>query len=308
MNKPILYVMMGLPASGKSTFADEIATSQNATIISSDAIRKEWYGDENIQGNPAKIFEEMRKRTVSVLENGRSVIYDATNLTLKSRSFLRNYSPLLKIRHKIKINGVLCVTPFDVCCERNSKRERVVPMEAMNRMLKSFTPPMFSEGFDFIFLYRSYKGEVPRVWLRLINMPHNNPRHLETIEEHLRWCTKAIEEAGREDISSLGLYHDIGKVYCKEIGEDGVAHFYNHECVSSYIAMCDLLYNRSYNNFTFDDIVKNTNEILYMANLARWHMELYHGDFTNKQKLLFGEKMMADLRFFNNIDRKCRRV
>ena len=29
MNKPILYVMMGLPASGKSTFADEIATSQN---------------------------------------------------------------------------------------------------------------------------------------------------------------------------------------------------------------------------------------------------------------------------------------
>ena len=300
--------MMGLPASGKSTFADEIATSQNATIISSDAIRKEWYGDENIQGNPTKIFEEMRKRTVSVLENGRSVIYDATNLTLKSRSFLRNYSPLLKIRHKIKINGVLCVTPFDVCCERNSKRERVVPMEAMNRMLKSFTPPMLSEGFDFIFLYRSYKGEVPRVWLRLINMPHNNPRHLETIEEHLRWCTKAIEEAGREDISSLGLYHDIGKVYCKEIGEDGVAHFYNHECVSSYIAMCDLLYNRSYNNFTFDDIVKNTNEILYMANLARWHMELYHGDFTNKQKLLFGEKMMADLRFFNNIDRRCRRV
>ena len=308
MNKPILYVMMGLPASGKSTFADEIATSQNATIISSDALRKEWYGDENIQGNPTKIFEEMRKRTVSVLENGRSVVYDATNLTLKSRSFLRNYSPLLKIRNKIKINGVLCVTPFDVCYERNSKRERVVPMEAMNRMLKSFTPPMFSEGFDFIFLYKSYKGEAPRVWLRLINMPHNNPHHLETIEEHLRWCTKAIEEAGREDISSLGLYHDIGKVYCKEIGEDGVAHFYNHECVSSYIAMCDLLYNRSYNNFTFDDIVKNTNEILYMANLARWHMELYHGDFTNKQKLLFGEKMMADLRFFNNIDRRCRRV
>lgn len=308
MNKPVLYVMMGLPASGKSTFADEIATSQNATIISSDTIRKEWYGDESIQGNPVKIFEEMRKRTVSVLENGISVVYDATNLTLKSRSFLRNYSPLLKIRNKIKIHGVLCVTPFDVCCERNSNRERVVPMKAMTRMLKSFTPPMLSEGFDFIFLYKSYKGEAPRVWLRLINMPHDNPHHLETIEEHLRWCTKAIEEAGREDISSLGLYHDIGKVYCKEMSEDGVAHFYNHECVSSYIAVCDLLYNRSYDNSTFDDIVKNTNKILYMASLARWHMELYHGDFSDKQKLLFGEKMMADLRFFNEIDRKCRRI
>ena len=29
MNKPILYVIIGFPASGKSTFADEIATSQN---------------------------------------------------------------------------------------------------------------------------------------------------------------------------------------------------------------------------------------------------------------------------------------
>ena len=54
---------MGLPASGKSTFADEIAKTENATIVSSDTIRKEWYGDENIQGNPTKIFEEMRKRT-----------------------------------------------------------------------------------------------------------------------------------------------------------------------------------------------------------------------------------------------------
>ena len=308
MNKPILYVMMGLPASGKSSLAEEIAWTKDATIISSDAIRKEWYGDESIQGNPAKIFEEMRKRTVSVLENGRNVVYDATNLTLKSRSFLRNYSPLLKIRNKIKVHGILCVTPFDVCCERNSKRERVVPMEAMTRMLRSFTPPMLSEGFDFIFLYRSYKGEVPRDWFNLMNMPHDNPHHLETIEEHLSWCTKAIEEAGREDISSLGFYHDIGKVYCKEMGEDGVAHFYNHECVSSYITVCDLLYSRSYDKSTFSDRDKITNEILYMASLVRWHMELYHGDFSDKQKLLFGERMMADLRFFNEIDRRCRRV
>ena len=139
-------------------------------------------------------------------------------------------------------------------------------------------------------------------------MPHDNPHHLETIEEHLRWCTKAIEEAGREDISSLGFYHDIGKVYCKEMGEDGVAHFYNHEYVSSYITVCDLLYSRSYDKLTFSDRDKITNEILYMASLVRWHMELYHGDFSDKQELLFGERMMADLRFFNKIDRRCRRV
>ena len=64
MNKPVLYVMMGLPASGKSTFAKQLKDTlmSNTVIISSDSIRKEWYGSESIQGNPNKLFEEMRKR------------------------------------------------------------------------------------------------------------------------------------------------------------------------------------------------------------------------------------------------------
>ena len=41
------YMYIGLPGSGKSTIA---VAQKGATIISSDAIRGELYGDENILG------------------------------------------------------------------------------------------------------------------------------------------------------------------------------------------------------------------------------------------------------------------
>lgn len=40
--RPILYVMIGLSASGKSTRAKELATEHDAIIVSSDAIRGEF--------------------------------------------------------------------------------------------------------------------------------------------------------------------------------------------------------------------------------------------------------------------------
>lgn len=59
MNK--FYMMIGLPASGKSTIAKEIAKSEDAIIVSSDEIRKE-FGDVNDQSQNAKVFKEVEKR------------------------------------------------------------------------------------------------------------------------------------------------------------------------------------------------------------------------------------------------------
>lgn len=59
MNK--LYMMIGLPGSGKSTIAKEISKSEDAVIVSSDEIRKEL-GDINDQSQNNKVFEEAEKR------------------------------------------------------------------------------------------------------------------------------------------------------------------------------------------------------------------------------------------------------
>lgn len=63
---PTFYMMCGLPGSGKSTQAKKMAEKLNASIFSSDAIRKEKYGDEAIQGNPNKIFSELISISKSV--------------------------------------------------------------------------------------------------------------------------------------------------------------------------------------------------------------------------------------------------
>lgn len=297
----ILCVMMGLPASGKSSEAKQLKDifAGNAVIVSSDTIRKEWYGSESIQGNPNKLFEEMRRRTVDNLRCGRNVIYDATNLTLKSRSFLKNYKPFTDIRDSVTVVGVLCITPFKVCCERNSQRERVVPTEVMDRMLKSFTPPMYSEGFDKIVCYVNNTADYDLSWDigHDFDMPHDNPHHLETIGEHTRRCEQKLIDLGYENIHLLGYYHDLGKYHCKTFAENGIAHYYNHECVSAYIAMCDMLKK----NYDFSDA-------LYISTLVRWHMLLYCGDFSNKMEELLGEETMSHLRLFNEIDKMCREV
>ena len=72
-----LFLMIGLPASGKSTLAEQIAKSEDAEIVSSDNIRKELYGDENIQGDNNKVFRILQERIINGLKNNKNMIYDA---------------------------------------------------------------------------------------------------------------------------------------------------------------------------------------------------------------------------------------
>ena len=50
MIEPTLYVMVGLPGSGKSTYAQHLAHFKNIKIVSTNAIREQLYKDATIQG------------------------------------------------------------------------------------------------------------------------------------------------------------------------------------------------------------------------------------------------------------------
>lgn len=47
----LCHFLIGVPSSGKSTFAQLLAQTGNYQIISTDAIRQQLYGDETIQGS-----------------------------------------------------------------------------------------------------------------------------------------------------------------------------------------------------------------------------------------------------------------
>ena len=78
-------MMVGLPGSGKSTYAKQLSEETNAVICSSDTIREELYGDENSQDNNDEVFKILHSRIKENLKNGKNVIYDATNINSKRR-------------------------------------------------------------------------------------------------------------------------------------------------------------------------------------------------------------------------------
>ena len=80
---PIVIIMVGLPASGKSYKATELSVQYNAEILSSDAIRKELFGDERSQENNELVFKTLYERANKFLLDGVGVIIDSTNTTLK---------------------------------------------------------------------------------------------------------------------------------------------------------------------------------------------------------------------------------
>ena len=78
-----LFVLMGLPGAGKSTFANSLLNIKNdIKYISSDELRKEFV---EYKDNHREIFRIMHQRTLEYLHYGKNVIYDSTNLERKYR-------------------------------------------------------------------------------------------------------------------------------------------------------------------------------------------------------------------------------
>ena len=72
-----ITMMIGIPASGKSTIAKSIP----GVYVCPDEIRRELYGDISIQGSPVEVFGVAEERIRSAIVNGKDVVYDANNTT-----------------------------------------------------------------------------------------------------------------------------------------------------------------------------------------------------------------------------------
>ena len=131
-----LYTMVGVPGSGKSTIAKQIP---NAVVISSDAIRKELYGAEEIQGDGKKVFDLVYKRIGEELAKGKDVVFDATNLTPWARKAV--------FRFNAEHIAVFVSTSLEECLKRNAARERKVPEEVIYSMYNRLIFPRRAEGF-----------------------------------------------------------------------------------------------------------------------------------------------------------------
>ena len=181
----VLYMLIGIPASGKSTWASQTPKLQT---VFSDSIREELYGDASIQGDGQKVFQLVHKRIFENLANGLDTAYDAMNISRKYRiAFLKEVRAKYP---KVKIRGIIFATPFEQCLKSNAERERHVPTEVMVRAYKGFNMPSIQEGFDSIhYIQRSNDiCYLPKKLIESFEISQDNPHHTFTIGKH---CAEA---------------------------------------------------------------------------------------------------------------------
>jgi len=295
-------MLVGLPASGKSSMADFLSTI-DYNIHSSDEIRKELFGSYDMveKEHHVKVFEELHKRIKRDLKEGKNVVYDATNINRKRRmGFLQELKNI-----KCHKTALFFATSYEECLGRNNFREKSVPEEVIKRMYMNFDLPFYFEGWDKITpiflkaqigipdIHDLFNGEG-----NLNELEHDNPNHSLTVGKHM---FQTLVELGdnfmKEDeedysLSQAALFHDIGKGFCKTFtnskGEPTkIAHYYQHHLVGAYMmALISLKRGESYEDFE------------EICGLIAFHM-LPH--MIKKEKTIDKYKKMLGEEFWNKL-------
>lgn len=294
MNKPTLWVMVGLSGSGKSSVAKEIAKNNpNTIIVSLDNIYEELTGKVEDQSKNEEVSKVFHKRIREALENNTNVIADATNITMRSRR------AIIENIKGIKCNKIvyLIPKPFRQCKIDNLNRQHPVPEEVLNGQLRKFQIPFMEEGFDegiIYYIHNKNRLDAVKMFDNMEGFNQQNPHHTSTLADHCKNAHELFSRYGYQSKYNLAaLFHDYGKLYCKELDDDGIARFYGHDSIGSYM------------------ILENFAEIFYkdvadMCFLINYHMMPF--DWTTEKskerwKKRFGEYKYQMLLDFHECDK-----
>lgn len=131
-----LLMLSGLPASGKSTYAEELVKNSggNWVRVNKDLIRTMLHADKFTYSNE-KITQSIELEMASfLLKSGKSVVVDDTNLGEQHEKMwkdLANSRMATFSKRKFK-------TSFEECLRRNANRGYKVPQSAIHRMATQY--------------------------------------------------------------------------------------------------------------------------------------------------------------------------
>lgn len=302
MSIPTLWIMVGLPAAGKSTVAKKIAEENDTVIISTDEIRAEVCdGDINDQSKNADVFSIFYKRIQENIENGINVIADATSVSIKSRRRIIECVGSM-LCHKI---AFIIAKDIQDCINDNLHREHPAPEETIIRMWRNFQTPFYEKGFNDIVIFNMRESKyiskqfVDDCFNQMRGFNQDNPHHTMDLYGHSELTTYVMsKEVGGplpEWLHYGSMLHDIGKMFTKKFDDYGIAHYYSHESVGTYYLLCH------WNEFN----MFRTEEFMNMLFLVNYHM--FPADWKSEKTIrkwlnIFGEKKFHLLKLFHECD------
>ena len=147
---PKLYMLIGVPGSGKSTWVAGQPWSKDCSVVSSDR-----YIDEEAE-RLGKTYNEIFKDYVGIATrlmdnhvlvaqaNGKDIIWDQTNTSAKSRK-----AKLAKLPDYEKIAVFFKTPPVEELTKRLASRPgKNIPWDVMTSMIKNLEFPTTEEGFS----------------------------------------------------------------------------------------------------------------------------------------------------------------
>lgn len=151
--KPTVYMLIGVPGAGKSTWINSHDWT-DTVVISSDNIidqRAEAQGktySEIFQNEIKSATAEMEKNLKAAIAQNKNIIWDQTNLTPKARK-----GKLDKIPEHYKKVAVYFATPnqdelFNRLTKRATDTGKHIPRNIVIGMMSQLTKPSHDEGFD----------------------------------------------------------------------------------------------------------------------------------------------------------------
>lgn len=146
---PKLYMLIGVPGSGKSTWTANQDWAKACSIVSSDRFIDEHAAKEGKTYN--EVFDDYVKIATKLMENqvliaqanNMDIIWDQTNMSAKSRA-----KKLAMLPNYEKIAVVFDTPPKEELDRRLANRPGKFISEAIvNSMISSYNEPTEEEGF-----------------------------------------------------------------------------------------------------------------------------------------------------------------
>ena len=143
-----LYITVGLPGSGKSTYVKNFIKDKDIEYLSSDSLRAVYGKSEEDQTVTPLVFGHIKRKVDEFLKDGKNVLVDATSVNRKERSDYINTAK----KYGAKVVAIVFKMDRQGLIDRNKKRGeqggREVPTFVIDKMLAKFEEPSYSEGID----------------------------------------------------------------------------------------------------------------------------------------------------------------